>query len=61
MTSYQVRSSATTGGSSAGPANPFTLDEAGVRCPYAHYEAARAEGPVVWSPELDAWLITGLR
>ena len=59
MTSYQVRSSATTGGSAAEPANPFTLDEAGVRCPYAHYEAARAEGPVVWSPELDAWLITG--
>ena len=58
MTSYHGALSATTGTSSAGPANPFTLDEAGVRCPYAHYEAVRAKGPVVWSPELDAWLIT---
>ena len=58
MTSYHGPLSATAGTSSAEPANPFTLDEAGVRCPYAHYEAVRAEGPVVWSPELDAWLIT---
>ncbi len=36
----------------------FELDADAVRCPYPHYDAVRAEQPVVFVPEIECWLVT---
>jgi cytochrome P450 len=37
----------------------FELEPGAVRCPYPHYDALRAAGPVSFVPALDCWVVTG--
>ncbi len=38
-------------------ANPFAADVK--QCPYPSYERWRSESPVLWSEQIEAWLVTG--
>ena len=36
----------------------FALDADAVRCPYPHFDAARAEAPVTYVPSIECWVVT---